>query len=115
MPVYAFAAPILPGKVEEWKAMIKQLAGEKRTEHTASRKRAGISRETVFHQQTPKGDFAVVVIESSGDPSRALSKMLESKDPFDLWFGERIEAIHGASAAQMAKMPPAMQVMDWRG
>ncbi|MGC2034503.1 MAG: hypothetical protein WA761_03535 [Thermoplasmata archaeon] len=114
MATYAFAAPIIPGKVDEWKAFDKQLAGEKRSDYAASCKRAGLTRVAAFLQRSPNGDLAVIVVESPGDPAQALRKFLEGTEPFDRWFAERIEAIYGVSAAAMAKMPPNAQDLDWR-
>ncbi len=62
MPSIAFAAALLPGKTEVDRAALASVAnGERRAEHEASRKRAGITRESVWLQSTPNGDIAVVV------------------------------------------------------
>ena len=114
MATYAFAAPIIPGKVDEWKAFDKQLVGEKRSDYAASCKRAGLTRVAAFLQRSPNGDLAVIVVESPGDPAQALRKFLEGTEPFDRWFATRIEAIYGVSATTMAKMPPNVQDLDWR-
>jgi hypothetical protein len=114
MGTYAFAAPILPGKTEEFKAFAKQMVGEKKVEHAASRKRAGITREMVFLQKTPLGDFAVVVMESPGDASRAMDKIFASQDPFDRWFLQRIGEIHGVTRERMASGTPNSLVLEWR-
>ncbi len=113
MGTYAFAVPIRPGKVDEWKSFAKQLGNEKKAGYVASRKRAGITRESAFHQHTPMGDFVVVVIDSPGDAAAALGRMLEGKDPFDQWFAKRVQEIHGITAADMANMPPNTLGVDW--
>jgi hypothetical protein len=114
MGTYAFAAMILPGKTEEFKAFAKQLVGEKKVEHAASRKRAGITRELVFHQKTPMGDLAVVVMESPGDASAGMNKIFDSKDPFDRWFIQRIGELHGITREQMAGGASSSLILDWR-
>ncbi len=56
----AFAAPILPGKLEAWNEFHKELTGARHDDFAASNKRHGVDRQRVWHQQTPMGDFAVV-------------------------------------------------------
>ncbi len=107
--------PIKPGKLEEWKSLTQQVTGEKKTDYIVSRKRAGISRESAFHQKTPMGDFVVVVVEPSRDGGAALGKIFERKDTFDQWFARRAEEIHGVTSADMARMPPNTLHLDWRG
>lgn len=114
MTTYAFVAPIVPGKLEDWKAFTREFSGERKTEYAASRKRAGITRETAFHQKTPNGDVAVIVIESSTDAAAALAKLFRSTDPFDRWFAERVQQIHGISGDELARMTPNMQHYEWR-
>ena len=58
-----FAAQILPGKLDTWKQFNAELQGARHNEFVASRNRVGITREKVFYQQTPMGDFAVVYVE----------------------------------------------------
>jgi hypothetical protein len=113
MSTYAFVAPIRPGKLEDWKAFTKQLAGEKKAEYVASRKRAGLTRETAYHQKSPMGDLVVVVMDSPGDTAAAIGRLFQSKDPFDLWFAKRVEEIHGITGADMAKMPVNSVHLDW--
>jgi L-rhamnose mutarotase len=115
MGTYAFAAPILPGKTEEFKSFAKQMFGEKKADYAASRKRAGITREALFLQPSPMGDFVVVIMESHGDPAAAMNKMLDSKDPFDRWFFQRIGEIHGITREAMASGSPNSLIFDWRG
>ena len=114
MPNYAFIAPILPGKTEEFKAFAKQLQGERKAEYAASRKRSGITREVLFHQKTPMGEFVVVVWETSGDPAAAMQKTFESKDPFDQWFMKRIGEIHGVTSEQTTDGDMNELIFDWK-
>lgn len=114
MGTYAFVAPLVPGKVEEWKAFTKELSGARKGEYEASRKFAGITRETVFHQKTPMGDFVVVVIEAPGDASAALRKIFDVSQPFNRWFASRVQELHGITAEQMATMAPNSLQYEWK-
>jgi hypothetical protein len=113
MQTIAFAAPMLPGKTEaDREALASCASGDRRVEHQASRKRAGIAREAVWIQSTPAGDVAVVVVEAP-DVQAAMGSLATSEDPFDRWFREHIKDTHGMDLAE--GFPPPEQVLDFRG
>jgi len=91
---YAFAAPIVPGKLEAWKKTVNEIKGARKKEYQASRKRMGVKHERVWLQHTPQGDFVVVSIEAKDAP-RLLEKFAASKEPFDKWFLAQIAEVHG--------------------
>ena len=54
-----------PGKTDtDREAMASCANGARKAEHEASRRRAGIARESVWIQSAPTGDVAVVVLEA---------------------------------------------------
>ena len=113
MPSIAFAAPLLPGKTEVDRAALASVAnGERRADHEESRKRAGITRESVWLQSTPSGDIAVVVIEADDIPS-ALGALATSEEPFDQWFRKHTQEVHGIDLT--AGFAPPEQLLDFRG
>src|SRR5712692_5722819 len=66
----ALCAPLLPGKIEAGKSWAKEAFEDRREEMAESRLALGSTREEVFLNSTPMGDFAVVYIEGE-DPVRA--------------------------------------------
>jgi hypothetical protein len=112
MPTIAFAAPLLPGKTDaDREALASCASGDRRAEHEASRRRAGITREAVWIQSTPDGDVAVVVIDAP-DIERAMGALATSDEPFDVWFREHVRDVHGIDLA--GDSPPPEQVLDYR-
>ena len=112
MQSVAFATPILPGKTEaDRQAMASCANGERKAEHAASRTRHGISRESVWIQQTPGGDIAVVYMEAD-DLQAAFQGLGSSDEPFDLWIREMLHDVHGIDLAQ--GFPPPDQTLDFR-
>jgi hypothetical protein len=107
-----FAAPLLPGTTsQDREQMLSCWTGERRDEHTASRRRHGITREAVWIQPTPGGDFAVVLLEAD-DLSSALLGIATSQEPFDVWFRRHLKAVHGMDLSQGMTLPEA--VLDYR-
>lgn len=108
-----FAAPLLPGTTTaDREEMISCASGDRSEAHSASRRRHGITRECVWIQSTPVGDFAVVLIESP-DLSTALHGLATSDEPFDAWFRGHLATVHGMDLAQGMSLPE--QVLDYRG
>ena len=108
----AFAAPLLPGKTDADRAALASVQnGERKSDHEASRRRAGITREAVWVQSTPDGDVAVVLIEAD-DAGVALGALASSQEPFDVWFREHIKDVHGMDLSE--GFPPPEQVLDFR-
>ena len=112
MQSVAFAAPLLPGKTETDRANLRSCQdGERKADYEASRERHGILRESVWIQQTPDGDVAVVLIEAE-DLQTAMGGLASSQEPFDQWFRDRIHDVHGIDLTE--GFPPPEQVLDHR-
>ena len=112
MASVTFAAPLVKGKTEHWKKAMAEITGPRAAEHTASRKRLGLTRELVCLQQTPMGDLVCVLLEGN-DPLGSVKKMSESTDAYDQWFVKTVLVeSHG--------MPPSAQplapevLLDWK-
>ena len=106
------AVPLLPGATAvDREEMLSCWTGERSEQHTASRRRHGITRESVWIQSTPAGDIAVVLMEA-GDISTALLGLATSPEPFDVWFRDHVSTVHGLDLAQGVALPE--QVLDYR-
>jgi len=108
-----FAAPLLPGtSSSDREEMLSCWHGVRSDDHTASRRRHGISRESVWIQSTPNGDVAVVLIESADLPN-ALLGLATSDEPFDVWFREHLLTVHGMDLRAGMTLPEL--VLDFGG
>jgi hypothetical protein len=107
MAYYAFANPVLPGKVDTWKSYVKEMNGPRSKERAESRKRVGLTVERVWLQHTPMGDFAVVYWEAT-DIGKVFEGLMKSDVPFDKWFREKV-------LVEVSKPPPMNElVLDYR-
>jgi hypothetical protein len=98
MSLVAFAAPILPGKTDQWRRFIAELQGPRYNDFKASRERYGVHERT-FLQQTPQGDVVIVTLEGD-DPVSAFQSIASSQDPFIRWFVQQVLDIHGFDLSQ---------------
>ncbi len=109
MAAYAFAIPILPGKTDEWKAAIKEIAESRRAEWAEREKRLGINTEKIWLQRTPMGDM-VVLSWDVDDFETAFRMLMTSDHPFDKEFRQRVvQDLHGMNPADPP--PPANELV----
>jgi hypothetical protein len=113
MAFLAMAFPIAPGKTEQWQKFAAELAGPRRADYVASRKRLGIHERT-FLQKTPMGDLVVVTLEGE-DPAGAFQKFSVGNDDFTKWFLTQVSAIHGVDLTKPPPGPLPALVIDSRG
>ncbi|GAP55932.1 DUF6176 family protein [Arthrobacter sp. 92] len=113
MECITWFAPILPGKLDEWKALDAEMNGPRREEHARSRKRMGVTREVASLVQTPEGDF-VSLFHEAEDLAKAFQTLATSEDPYDVWFREHLVNVHGLTAEMLQGPIPATLFFDYR-
>lgn len=72
---------------------------------------AGISREQVWIQHTPMGDFAVSSFETE-DPAKTFKVLTHSNDPWAIKFRDLLSQAHGIDFSK--PMPLNELVADWQ-
>ncbi len=113
MATIGFALPLLPGRTEADRAALRACwTGDRQAGFAESRRRHGITRETVWIQPTPAGDLAVVCIEAD-DLGAAIGGLAASDHPFDRWFRDHVRDVHGISLED--GMTPPELALDYRG
>jgi len=90
--------PILAGKVEAWRRFCQELSGSRRKMYEASRRRLGITFERLALVETTFGATAVTTLEAP-DVAEALGQIIASHLPFDTWYRERLQELHGVNLA----------------
>jgi hypothetical protein len=109
----AMTNPIPPERFASWRAAVAEMAGARRAEFAAARRRQGIDRQVVWVQQGPEGPREILLIETA-DPARAFMLMATSQEPFDVWFRQVLVDTFGIDLTQPGGPPPE-QVFDWSG
>ena len=111
--------PILDGKVEAWRRFCQELCGFRRKPYEASRQRLGITRERLALVETAFGATAVTTLEAP-DVAQALGQIIASELPFDVWYREKLQELHGVNLAgyeqfaQPTPLPPNQELLfEW--
>jgi hypothetical protein len=113
MAAIAFISPILPGKEQVDKEYMREAIGPRSRKYAEWRRSQGITREAVWHQQTPQGTVAIVYLEAD-NPQQALQSMGSSSEPIAQWFRQCILEVHGLDLTQPPPGPPPELVIDER-
>ncbi len=111
--------PILNGKVEAWRRFCQELCGFRRKPYEASRQRLGITREQLVLVETAFGATAMTTLEAP-DVAQALGQIIISVLPFDVWYREKLQELHGVNLAgyeqfaQPTPLPPNQELLfEW--
>ena len=94
MPGIVLTFPIVAGKVEAWRRFCQEMSGSWRLMYEASRRRLGITREQLALIETAFGSAAVTTLEAN-NMGLALSQIIGSILPFDRWYREQMQELHG--------------------
>jgi hypothetical protein len=117
VPGFAFAVPVVRGKEELDRKMLEEIAGPRLAEHEAATREAGISRHAAWHQQTPDGNLALAYKDAPDEA--AIGKFTGSNAPFNTWFREVLNEVHGVDISQpgppVTKVPTSSSKDQWRG
>ncbi len=111
--------PILDGKVEAWRRFCQELCGFRRKPYESSRQRLGITRERLSLVETAFGATAVTTLEAP-DVAQSLGQIIASDLPFDVWYREKLQELHGINLAgyeqfaQPTPLPPNQELLfEW--
>ena len=111
MAEIVFAVPVLPGKEQLDREVMDELAGSRREEYEAALRDAGITRQAIWHEETPDGTLAIVYFEA--DDAEAPMRWTQSESGVSRWFVERMQEVHGFDISQQPP-PPVRKVHDVR-
>jgi len=121
MPGIVLTFPIVAGKVEAWRRFCQEMSGSRLQMYEASRRRLGITRERLALVETAFGSAAVTTFEAP-DVAQALGQIITSDLPFDRWYRERVQELHGVNLAGYEHFsqqvpPPHNQelLFEWSG
>ena len=90
--------PIVAGKVEAWRRFCQEMSDSRRQMYEDSRRRLGITHERLALVETAFGSVTVTTLEAQ-DVGQALGQIITSVLPFDCWYREQVQELHGVNLA----------------
>ena len=107
MTEIVYAMPIVHGKEDLYRQTWDELEGARRDEYAAAQKDAGVTRQAIWHQQTPDGRTLAIVYIEAADPD-APQRFVSSDADISRWFAQRMKEIYGRDVTQ----PPLPVELD---
>ena len=103
---------------EPWRRFLQELSGSRFEEYAESRRRLGISAESVWFAPKPSGGGIAVVWLEAEDPERALRKLVAelaaSETSFDSWLRREMHELFGCDFAQLPRAARSELLFAWR-
>ena len=91
----AFAAPLIPGKLDAWESFVGELNGSRKADFDDFNSRYGLTQHEAFLQENPDGSHLVVVVVDGPGADSFQSRVGASDHPFDQWFVDSVAEAHG--------------------
>jgi hypothetical protein len=108
---FAFCAPVMPGAEDKGRAFAKEAYENRRSEHTASRRALGITREVAVLNHGPQGDVVGVYIEGD-DPVESNRREAASRSDYDVWFKDQLKGIFPPQVDFNEPVPGVTEIFD---
>ena len=101
---------------EPWRRLLQELSDARREEeeYVESRRRLGISAESVWLVPKPCGGGMAVVYLQALDPERALGELAASEAPFDSWYSRGMRKLFGFDLARIPRAAGGELLFAWR-
>jgi len=106
----AMAIPLLPDKVDAWRAWAGELNGPRKADFEASNARHQLTGHHAWLQTNPDGSSVVIVVHEGPGADGYMGSMAQSDDAFDQWFMSTVSDVHGMDPSA-GPPPPAEKVI----
>ncbi len=104
---------------EPWRRFLQELSGSHLEEYARSRRRLGISAESVWFAPKPSGGGAAVVFLEAEDPEQArralVAELATSETSFDFGLRRELHELFGCNFAQLPRLARSELLFAWRG
>jgi hypothetical protein len=100
---------------EPWRRLVQELSYARREdEYVQSRRRLGVSAESVWLVPKPSGGGVAVVCLEAADPERVLGELAASEEQFDSWYSGAMRKIFGFDLARLPRAASSDLLFAWR-
>ncbi len=99
---------------EPWRRFLQELSGSRYEEYAGSRRRLGISAESVWLAPKPSGGGVAVVYLEAEDPERVLRELAASDTPFDSWYRTEMRRLFGCDFTRLPRIAGGELLFAWR-
>ena len=113
-----FACQISADQEEPWRRFLQELSGSRFKEYAESRRRLGISAESVWLAPKPSGGGVAIVYLEADNPEWALRELVAElatpQIPFDSWYGRQMHELFGCDFVRSSHLAGGELLFAWR-
>lgn len=99
---------------EPWRRFLQELSGSRYEEYAESRRRMGVSAESVWLAPKSSGGGVAVVYLQAEDPEQVLRELAASDTPFNSWYGTQMRKLFGCDLARFTRVAGGELLFAWR-
>jgi hypothetical protein len=102
---------------EPWRRLLQELSDTRRAKeegYVGSRRRLGISAESVWLVPKPRGGGVAIVYLEVSDPERVLGGLVASEAPVDSCYGRGMRKLFGFDLARVPRVGSGELLFAWR-
>ena len=103
-----------PDQEEPWRRFLQELSGPRYEEYAQSRRRLGVTAESVWLAPKPSERGVAIVYLEAEDPEQALRELAASDAPFDSCYGTGMRRFFGLDSARFPRVAPGELLFAWR-
>ena len=113
-----FACQISADQEEPWRRFLQELSGSRFEEYADSRRRLGISAESVWLAPKPSGGGVAIVYLEADNPEWALRELVAElatpETPFDSWYATQMHELFGCDFVRSPHLAGGELLFAWR-
>ena len=103
---------------EPWRRFLQELSGSRFEEYADSRRRLGISAESVWLAPRPSGGGVAIIYLEADKPEWALRELVAElatpETPFDSWYGTQMHELFGCDFVRPPPLAGSELLFAWR-
>ena len=113
-----FTCQISADQEEPWRRFLQELSGPRLEEYAESRRRLGISAESVWLAPRPSGGGVAIVYLEADNPEWALRELVAElatpETPFDSWYETQMHELFGCDFVRSPHLAGGELLFAWR-
>jgi hypothetical protein len=109
-----FAWDVPPDQEEPWRRYLQELSSSPYEEYAQSRRRLGVTAESVWLAPKPSGGGVAIVYLEAETLEWALRELAASDAPFDSCYGTEMRRFFGLDLARFPRVAPGELLFAWR-
>jgi len=102
-----------PDQEEPWRRFLQELSDPRYEEYAKSRRRLGVTAESVWLAPKPSGGGVAIVYLKAEDPEGVLGELAASDAPFERWYGMEMRRYFRLDLTRLERVAGGELLFAW--